>query len=144
MNRCYISEEETTKAITLRFPGPSIQGSQPVHLVGAELGVIPLGASYPDGTPQSFGVKKKHGLKDLPNEAKPSLSSNSLKKNVHTSYKTRSLNDVIQSPLVNEVDFQDSGQSRDVIVEKHRIKQKENNAYEGILTRLTHFVLAIF
>ncbi|KAI3805933.1 hypothetical protein L1987_21821 [Smallanthus sonchifolius] len=132
MNRCSISEEETTKAITSHFPGPSVQGSQPVHPGRPNLAVVSL-----DGTHQHFdsqvpssGVKKNPALKDLPNEANrdgPSMSSNSSKKKLHTSYKTRSLNGVNQSPIVNEVAFQDSFQSRDVIVEKERLKQKENN-----------------
>ncbi|KAI7740838.1 hypothetical protein M8C21_020158, partial [Ambrosia artemisiifolia] len=131
MNRCSTSEEETTKAITSRFPGP-IQGSQPVHPVGPHLGVISL-----DGTHQHFGseirsssVKKKHGLEDLTNEAKrdrPSLSSNSSKKKLHSSYKTRSVNGMNRSSAVTEVEFQDSGQSRDVIVEKDILKPEEDN-----------------
>lgn len=132
MNRCSISEEETTKAITSHFPGPSVQGSQPVHPSGPHLAAISL-----DGTHQHLcsqippsGIKKKPASKDLPDEAKrdgPSMSSNSSKKKLHTSNKTRSLNGVNQSPLINDVAFQDSGRSRDVIVEKDRLKQKENN-----------------
>ncbi|KAJ0449867.1 putative transcription factor & chromatin remodeling CW-Zn family [Helianthus annuus] len=131
MNRCSISEEETTKAITSRFPGP-VPGSQPVHPSGPHLGVI----SH-DGPHQHFGseitsssVKKKHGLEDLTYEAKwdgPSLSSNSSKKKRHSSCKTRSVNGINHSSLVNEVEFQDSGQSRDVIVEKDKIKHEEDN-----------------
>ncbi|KAI3506667.1 hypothetical protein L1887_21230 [Cichorium endivia] len=123
MNRCSISEEETTKAITSRFPGPSVQGSQPVHPDG-------------NGTHKHTGsqipvasIKKKHGLKDVSNEAKqdkPSMSSNSSKKNLNTSYKSRSLNAPNRSPL-NGMEFQDSGQSRRMIVEKDRQNQKDNN-----------------
>ncbi|KVH94452.1 Zinc finger, CW-type [Cynara cardunculus var. scolymus] len=123
MNRCSISEEETYKAITSRFPGPSlVQGSQPpVHPGGPQLGVISLDASCPDGRNRHFGseipstnIKKKHESKDLTNEVKqerPSLSSNSTKKNLDTSYRSRSLNGRNQSPRVNEAEFQDSGHS---------------------------------
>nr|XP_043635603.1 cysteine-tryptophan domain-containing zinc finger protein 5-like [Erigeron canadensis]XP_043635604.1 cysteine-tryptophan domain-containing zinc finger protein 5-like [Erigeron canadensis] len=137
MNRCGISEEETTKATTSRFPGPAVQGPQPVHPSGPRLGVIPLDALGPDGTHQNFGseylssgVKKKHGLKDFPIEAKqdrPSLSSNSSKKKLNTSCKTRSLNAASHSPLVNETEFLDSGHSHDVITEEDRLKQTEIN-----------------
>ncbi|XP_024981094.1 uncharacterized protein LOC112517912 isoform X2 [Cynara cardunculus var. scolymus] len=139
MNRCSISEEETYKAITSRFPGPSlVQGSQPpVHPGGPQLGVISLDASCPDGRNRHFGseipstnIKKKHESKDLTNEVKqerPSLSSNSTKKNLDTSYRSRSLNGRNQSPRVNEAEFQDSGHSSDMIAEKDRSKQKENN-----------------
>ncbi|XP_076892261.1 cysteine-tryptophan domain-containing zinc finger protein 7-like [Bidens hawaiensis] len=132
MNRCSISEEETTKAITSHFPGPSVQGSQPVHPSGPHLAVNSF-----DGTSQHLssqippsGVKKKVASTDLPDEDKrdgPSMSSNSSKKKLHTSHKTRSLNGVNQSLVVNEVAFQDSGHSRDVIVDKDKLKQKENN-----------------
>ncbi|KAD6120180.1 hypothetical protein E3N88_11451 [Mikania micrantha] len=131
MNQCSISEEETTKAITYHFPGPSVQGSQPVHPGGAHLAAISLdGMEHFGSQVPSSGVKKKLGLKELPNEAKqdgPSMSSSSSKKKLHTSYTTRSLNGANQSPIVNEVSFQDSGHSRDVILEKNKLKKKENN-----------------
>lgn len=152
MNRCSISQEETTKAITSRFPGPApmIQGSQPVHPGGPQSGATSVDPLHPDQRhqpfgPQTFGVKKKHGTKDPPNEPKqdrPSLSSNSTKKNLHTSNKTRSLNGANPSSFVNELEFQDSGHSSNLIAEKHRLKHKEkkklrenvvdegNNAYE--------------
>ncbi|KAI3819248.1 hypothetical protein L1987_13073 [Smallanthus sonchifolius] len=131
MNRCSISEEETTKAVTSHFSGPFVQGSQPVHPGGPHLGEVSL-----DGTNQRVcpeipsSSKKKHGLEDLTNEANrdgPSLSSNSSKKKLHSSYETKSLNGVNHSSLVNEVEFQDSGQSCDVIMEKDKLKQEENN-----------------
>ncbi|KAJ9543035.1 hypothetical protein OSB04_022742 [Centaurea solstitialis] len=133
MNRCSISEEETTRAITSRFPGPSlVQGSQPVHPGGPQ-----LDASCPEGRNRHFSseipsscVTKKHESEDLTNEVKqerPSLSSNSAKKNLHTSYRSRSLTGGNRSPRVNESEFQDSGQSRDVIAEKEGLKRKENN-----------------
>ncbi|KAK1412523.1 hypothetical protein QVD17_33852 [Tagetes erecta] len=132
MNRCSISEEETTKATTALFLGPSVQGSQHVHPDGAHFAAMSLDETHQHLSSQipSSGVKKKLASKDLPDEAKrdgPSMSSNSSKKKLHTSNKTRSLNGVNQSPLVNDVAFQDSGRSRDVVVEKDRLKQKESN-----------------
>ncbi|XP_042754011.2 cysteine-tryptophan domain-containing zinc finger protein 7 [Lactuca sativa] len=140
MNRCSISEEETTKAMISRVPGPSVQGVQPVHPGGPQLVVI---SHDPDGTHQHFGsqiphagFKKKHGSKDLPNEVKldrPSMSSNSSKKNLHASYRSRSLNATNPSP-VNGIDFQDSGQSRDVNVvgQKKKLDEGNNNHHSKI------------
>nr|GEW17915.1 uncharacterized mitochondrial protein AtMg00810-like [Tanacetum cinerariifolium] len=83
----------------------------------------------PDASHQHFGsqipssvVKKKHRNEAM--QDRPSMSSNSSKKSLHTSYKTRSLN---QSLLVNDMEFQDSGPSHDVIVEKDKLKKKEND-----------------
>ncbi|KAK9070084.1 hypothetical protein SSX86_010483 [Deinandra increscens subsp. villosa] len=119
MNWCSVSEDETTKAITSRFPGPHVHGSQPVHPAGPHLGVISL-----------EGTHQHSRLEDLTNEAngdRPSLSSSSSKKKLHSSHKARSLNGVSHSSLVNEVGFQDLGQSHDLIVEKVNLKQEENN-----------------
>ncbi|KVI12516.1 Zinc finger, CW-type [Cynara cardunculus var. scolymus] len=149
MNRCSISQEETTKAITSRFlgPAPMIQGSQPVHPGGPQSGAMSIDALHLDQRHQPFGppmgVKKKHGTKDPPNESKPdrpSLSSNSTKKNLHASNKTRSLNGA--NPSSFELEFQDSGHSSNLIAEKQKFKHKEkkklrenvvdegNNAYQ--------------
>lgn len=128
MNKCSISQEETTKAIMSHFPGPAptIQGFQPHH-PGGPMSLDPL---HSDQRHQLFGPqvvsKKKHVTKDLPNEPKqerPSLSSNSAKKNLQTSNKTRSLNGANQSP--SHLEFQDSGHSSSLIAEKHRLKHKE-------------------
>ncbi|XP_071738316.1 cysteine-tryptophan domain-containing zinc finger protein 7-like [Rutidosis leptorrhynchoides] len=128
MNRCSISEEETTKATNSLFLGP-----QPVHPGGLHLELDAGHTSCQDGTHQrtssqvpSSGVKKKHGLKDVANDVRqerPSMSSNSSKKNYRAWYKTGSLNGANPSPLVNEPEFQDSGRSHDLIVEKDRLKQ---------------------
>ncbi|XP_022035461.1 uncharacterized protein LOC110937359 isoform X1 [Helianthus annuus] len=135
MNRCSISQEETTKAMTTQFPGPAptVHGFQPggPHQPGP-IPVEPL-PLHPDQRHQPFGrqssVKKNHGIKDVSNEPpkqeRPSMSSNSTKKNLQTSNKTRSLNGANQSPVVNEIDFQDSGHSSSLIAEKHKLKHKE-------------------
>lgn len=134
MNRCSISEEETTKAITSRFPGPSlVQGSQPVHPGGPQLRPNGINRHFGSEIP-SAGVKKKHESKDLTNEVKqerPSSSSNSAKKNLHTSYRSRSLNGGNRSPCVNEAEFRDSGHSSDMIAEKDRSKRKGNDKRSG-------------
>ncbi|KAI7747690.1 hypothetical protein M8C21_029028, partial [Ambrosia artemisiifolia] len=129
MNRCSISQEETTKAMTTHFPGPAhmAHGLQPVQPSGPQSGQMAVDQRHQPFGPQS-GVKKKHGIKDLSNEPKqerPSVSSNSTKRNLQASNKTRSLNGANQSPVVNEIDFQDSGHSNSLIAEKHRLKNKE-------------------
>ncbi|KAI3693509.1 hypothetical protein L1987_76453 [Smallanthus sonchifolius] len=133
MNHCSISQEETTKAITTHFPGPApaVHGFQPILPSEPQAGPMLVGPRHPDQRHQPFGpqsaVKKKHGTKDLPNELKqerPSLSSNSTKKNLQNSNKNRSLNGANQSPVVSEAGFQDSGHSS-LIAEKHRLKHKE-------------------
>ncbi|XP_071726650.1 cysteine-tryptophan domain-containing zinc finger protein 3 [Rutidosis leptorrhynchoides] len=125
MNKCSISQEETTKAMTTQFLGPTapaVNGFQPSAFQTGEMAVDPQRHQQPFG--QQVGAKKKNGMKDVLNEPKlerPSLSSNSTKKNLQTSHTTRSLN---QSPRVNELEFQDSGQSSSMIAEKHRFKHK--------------------
>lgn len=153
MNRCSISQEETTKAITTQFlvPAPTVHGLQPtVHPGAPQSGLMSVDPLHPDQRRQPFGpqtgAKKKHGTKDLSNEPKqerPSLSSNSAKNNLQPSNKTISLNGANQSSSVNEVDFQDSGQSSSLIAEKQRFKHKEKQKHrenfvdEGILMKLT-------
>ncbi|KAI3783147.1 hypothetical protein L2E82_13211 [Cichorium intybus] len=128
MNRCSISQEETTKAIMAHFPGPTptVQGFQPVHPGGPATFDPPHADQRHQPFGPQIGVKKKHGAKDVANEPKqerPSLSSNSAKKNLHTSNKTRSLNGANQSP--SHLEFQDSGQSSSLIADKHKLKHKE-------------------
>ncbi|KAL8192029.1 hypothetical protein R6Q57_028150 [Mikania cordata] len=134
MNRCSISQEETTKAMTTHFPGPTptVHGTQPVQHCGSHPGTMSGDPLHPDQRHQPFspmsGVKAKHGIKDVSNELKlerPSMSSNSTKRSLQTSNKTRSLNGANQSPIVNEIEFQDSGHSSSLIAEKQRLKHKE-------------------
>nr|XP_043618776.1 cysteine-tryptophan domain-containing zinc finger protein 3-like isoform X2 [Erigeron canadensis] len=134
MNRCSISQEETTKAMATHFlgPAPAVHGFQPVQPGASQSELMMIDPLHLDQRHQPFGqpvgMKKKHGMKDLPNEPKPerpSLSSNSTKRNLQTSNKTRSLNGANQSPLVMEPEFQDSGQSSSLITEKHKFKHKE-------------------
>lgn len=128
MNRCSVSQEETTKAVTSHFPGPAatVNGFHPAQPGGFHPEPMPV---EPLNCPQA-GVKKKHGIKDLlnePKQEKPSVSSNSSKRNLQSSNKTRSLNGANESPIVNELEFQDSGHSSSLIADKHRSKHKEKN-----------------
>ncbi|KAM7521506.1 hypothetical protein LguiA_011408 [Lonicera macranthoides] len=141
MNRCSISEEETTKALISRYqvPAPAPQGQtmQHGHPGGNLLGFSPADARHFDQNPQDLGLravstgeKKKQGLKDVSEATNPDAAtqnSDSMKKNLQASIKSKSLNCVNQSPTVNEVDFQYSGQSSSLVTEKRRHKQKERN-----------------
>lgn len=135
MNRCSISEEETTKALIALYHVPG-----PENLSSAG-GVLPgVFAADPLQFHQNYqhlgsrglpaGGKKKHGSKDAANEMKQDClaeSSHSIKKSLQIPVRSMGLNGVNQSPTLNGVDFQDSSQSRSLVVEKHRQKQKEKN-----------------
>ncbi|GAV83365.1 zf-CW domain-containing protein [Cephalotus follicularis] len=111
MNRCSISEEETTKAVILlcQVPAPDSQSFG--------LPAMPIGG------------KKKHVYKETSNETykdAPMKFSNSVK-NVQASVRSGSLNDVHHSPLVSEPDFQQLNNSSDLDAEKHKHKRKEKH-----------------
>ncbi|KAK1420485.1 hypothetical protein QVD17_22122 [Tagetes erecta] len=134
MNRCSISQEETTKAVTSQFLGPAatVNGFHPAQPGGFHPEPMPVEPLHPDQRHQPFGpqagLKKKHGIKDLlnePKQEKPSVSSNSSKRNIQSSNKTRSLNGANESPIVNELEFQDSGHSSSLIADKHRLKHND-------------------
>lgn len=135
MNRCSFSEEETTKALTSRYqvPAPAPEGQiMQGHPTGNLLGVSD--ARHFDQNAQDLGLhgceKKKQGLKDVSEITHldgPRQISGSMKKNLPLSIKSKSLNGVNQSPAVNDVDFQHSGQSSSLVSEKRRHKQKDKS-----------------
>lgn len=136
MNRCAISEEETTKAVLslhqIHAPGPAPEGqSSQNRYSGVTLsGLTSVDALHVDQIHQDIGGKKKHGFKDVLNATNQDGSSpflNSRKKNPQASVKSRSLNGENQSSSLNEVDFQHSGQSSGLVGEKRRQKKKEKN-----------------
>lgn len=141
-NRCSISQEETTKALIALYQVPAPESQQ--NLQSRPHGVVPgvtlAGIRHPDQNHHILGSntmlcggKRKHGSKDISNETNhdgPTQFSNSLKKNLQTSVKSRSLNDVNQSPLVHEHDFQHLSKSTDLISEKPKLKQKEKHKLE--------------
>ncbi|XP_010259693.1 PREDICTED: uncharacterized protein LOC104599025 [Nelumbo nucifera] len=141
MNRCNISEEETTKAVQA-YQAPfallgnqnNLQAQPNIVATGVNLvDVQNLGQNNQDSSlvGLSAGGKKKHGLKEasISNSTSVINFSNSSKKNQQSSVKSRSLNDVTNSPLesslANRPGFQQSNKSGDFAGEKHMHKQKE-------------------
>uniref|UniRef100_F6HPZ9 CW-type domain-containing protein n=1 Tax=Vitis vinifera TaxID=29760 RepID=F6HPZ9_VITVI len=103
MNRCSISEEETTKALIALYQAPAPESQH------------------------NLQSRADSEISNATNHDGPTQFSNSLRKNLQTSVKSRSLNDVNQSPLANELDFQHLSKSSDLALEKQRLKQKEKH-----------------
>lgn len=135
MNRCTVTEEETTKALIAHYQAPAesqanLHGNPGGIITGATLANV----RRPDQNHQNislhampWGGKKKDGLKETSDATyKDGLSqlSNSMKKHLQASVKGRSLNDVNQSPPMGEPDFQQLGKSSDLPVKKNKEKQK--------------------
>lgn len=132
MNRCSFTEEETTKALITLYQPAAPESQTNLH---TNPGGIFSGATltnfrhHPDQNPRNLSGKKKHGVKVMSNSTNkdsPSRLSNSTKKSTQASAKSRSLNDVHNSPLVNEPDFQQLSKSIDGTVENKQ-KYKEKN-----------------
>lgn len=132
MNRCSFTEEETTKALIALYQPAAPESQTNLH---TNPGGIFSGATltnfrhHPDQNPRNLSGKKKHGVKVMSNSTNkdsPSRLSNSTKKSTQASAKSRSLNDVHNSPLVNEPDFQLLSKSIDGTVENKQ-KYKEKN-----------------
>ncbi|KAK6937422.1 Zinc finger, CW-type [Dillenia turbinata] len=137
MNRCSISEEETTKALIAYYQVPVAvpekQTNMQSQLNGNASGLTMTNIRHLDQTHQHSSInmpssgKKKHGSKELSyssSQDDPTELSNYKKKTVHSSMKRRSLNDINQSPQVNSLDTKQSTPSNGLVVEK-RHKQKE-------------------
>ncbi|KAA8549191.1 hypothetical protein F0562_000875 [Nyssa sinensis] len=139
MNRCSISEEETTKALIAHYQvsAPESQNNLHVHPGGVVSGVTSSDARLFYQNHENVGShaipsggKKKQGLKEVSNATNQDGTTqfpNSLKKNLQASVKSQSLNGVNQSPPVNELDLQNLSKSSSAVAEKHRHKQKEKN-----------------
>ncbi|KAH7517109.1 hypothetical protein FEM48_Zijuj09G0027500 [Ziziphus jujuba var. spinosa] len=130
LNRCSVSEEETTKALIALYqlPAPESQNNLHNNPGGYFSGATLANFRHPDQNPQNFGWhtalgngKKKH----LTNKEGPTQLSNSVKKIMQASVKSRSLNDVNNSPLMAEPDLQQVSKSSDLSVEKQKYKHKE-------------------
>ncbi|KAE9589225.1 hypothetical protein Lal_00000301 [Lupinus albus] len=110
MNRCSFSEDETTKAVIELHQGPPPEGQitlqQQLH---HDLHAVPCA--------------KKKIAKEISNSANKDDSSY-LKKNLNSSVKSRSLNDVNVSPVMSDAN---------ALLEKHRSKQRmlEQNSARG-------------
>ncbi|KAF5937280.1 hypothetical protein HYC85_024786 [Camellia sinensis] len=137
MNRCIFSEEETTAALIASYQFPALESQNNQH--GYPGGVLPRlsmtdGSRFDQNQPNlgfqavPSGGKKKNGIKDesaAMNQDGPAQFSNSTKKKLPASVRSRSLNGVNHSPSANEIESQHLSKSR--VVEKHRHKQKDKN-----------------
>ncbi|PON96624.1 Spastin [Trema orientale] len=132
LNRCSVTEEETTKALLQMYPPPlpESQANLNSNPGGLFMGTTFANFRHPDQNPRDSGGKKKHSLKvmsNLVNKDSPTQLSNSTKRNMQASVKSRSLNDVNNSPLANDPDFQQYSKSNDLITENQKHKYKEKN-----------------
>ncbi|XP_043719711.1 cysteine-tryptophan domain-containing zinc finger protein 7-like isoform X2 [Telopea speciosissima] len=143
MNRCDVSEEETTRALYAAYQVPITEGQNNIHsLPVAAASVVALDEarrlddSHLDVSLRAVpgNAKKKPGSKEASSAANHMGSihfSSSTKKNQQTSVKSRSLNDVNQVPLdsnpVNKPVFQQLSKSGDLAVDKVMHKQKEKH-----------------
>ncbi|KAJ7977520.1 CW-type zinc-finger protein [Quillaja saponaria] len=147
MNRCSVSQYETTTALIAQYqaPAPAPAPESQTNLQNITGNVLVEGTlsivQHPDQYHQNYslhamdGGKKKLG-KEVPNPTNKDGSlqlSNLLKKNLQSSLKSRSFNDVNESPLLSEPDVQQLRKSSDLAGEKHKNKQKvlDNHSDRG-------------
>ena len=143
MNHCSFTEEETNNALIAPYQAPVPESqTNPLSNAGGHFsGATIANVRQPDQIQRNCYGKKKNGLKVMSNavnKESPTQLSNSMKKNMQASAKSRSLNDVNNSPLVNEPDFQQLNKCNNLLVENQRQKYKEKNkadASAGILSR---------
>lgn len=138
MNRCSVSEEETTKALIAQYqvPGPESQNNLQINPGGVFSSVNLADVQHPDRNYRNFsshalshGGKKKHGLKEISSAYKDGAAQlpNSMKKNIQASVRSESLNDMCHSPLASELDVRQLSKSSDLSAEKHKYKHKEKH-----------------
>ncbi|XP_054803974.1 cysteine-tryptophan domain-containing zinc finger protein 3-like isoform X3 [Prosopis cineraria] len=132
-NRCSVSEDETTKALIALYHGPTPEGqSNPQNAFGSVVGGTLSNSQHFD---QHWLDHSLHALPDGKEKIAKEMSNaaakdgsfpllSSVKKGLHSSVKSKNLNDVNKSPAVNALN---------VPVEKHRTKQKilEDNSDIG-------------
>ncbi|KAE9598258.1 putative transcription factor & chromatin remodeling CW-Zn family [Lupinus albus] len=134
MNRCSFSEDETTKALIALYQGPppesqrNLQNVSGSFMVEGTVATVPCPDQHQINNDQHAvpGGKKKV-VKDISNSANKDGFSplpSAIKKDLQSSVKSKSLNDVNKSPAVSEAN---------VPGEKHKNKPRvlENNSYEG-------------
>lgn len=137
MNRCDISEEETTKALNAVY--------QRTHANGIGSGVTTVHVQHLEQNHQivdshalSSRGKKKHGFKEV---TKAGSSRNMIQtlnpanNQSQESVKSRSLNDMNRHPaeptLTNKSSAQHLSKSHHLVAEEHISKQKENHMNGG-------------
>lgn len=136
MNRCSFSEDETTKALIALYQGPPLDGQSNMQNISGSVMVGGTVATFQHPDQHQLnndlhampGGKKKVAkeISNSTNKDGSSQSSYSIKKNLQSSVKSRSLNDVNKSPVVSEAD---------VPGEKHKNKPRmlEHNSDRGYL-----------
>lgn len=138
MNRCSVSEEETTKALIALYqvPGPESQNKLQINPGGILSSLTLTDVQHPDQNYRNFssdayacGGKKKQSLKEIPSASNDGTAhlSNSMKKNIHASVKCENLNDMYHSPLASELDVRRLSKSSYLSAEKQKYKQKETH-----------------
>ncbi|XP_020226190.1 uncharacterized protein LOC109807896 [Cajanus cajan] len=141
MNRCNISEEETTKALyaLYQMPIPEGQNNMQSHATGPETGVtsvdaLQLGLNHQKSSSDvMFDLgKKKNSMNE---KAKPGINndmhqlSNTEKNNAQESVKNRNLNDMNQWPA--DSNRTKKSNSKHLIEEKKTVKAKEKQRNGG-------------
>ncbi|XP_030532552.1 cysteine-tryptophan domain-containing zinc finger protein 7-like isoform X2 [Rhodamnia argentea] len=135
MNRCSVSQEETTRAIYEMFhlPVPDAQEAAPLtsDVMGVNLASYQdsnknLGSFSPQAVSLSSGEKKKHGIKkpSLPRSKDGPAQTSDSEKKLITSSDNRSLNDANRTCLENEADARRLSKNHDLEAEKHSHKHK--------------------
>ncbi|WOG87318.1 hypothetical protein DCAR_0206541 [Daucus carota subsp. sativus] len=139
MNRCSISEEETTKAVLAlqqTFPSAPVHGGQ--NSQNRYSGVVSSGVAdawHVDQCIQDVGGRKNHGIKDVYNAFSHNGSSpysDSKKKIFQAPVETQSLNGENHSPSFNKDEV--SGQSSGLVGQKCRHRKEKiplANTVEG-------------
>lgn len=134
MNRCSFTEDETTKALVALYQGPPLDGQSNLQNVSGSVmvGGTMSTSQHPDQHQLNNYLHAGHGgkkkfVKEISSSINKDIfsqSSYSVKKNVPSAVKSRSLNDVNKSPVVSEAD---------VLAEKHKNKQRmpEHNSDRG-------------
>ncbi|KAG6664314.1 cysteine-tryptophan domain-containing zinc finger protein 7-like isoform X1 [Carya illinoinensis] len=141
MNRCDISEEETTKALNALYhlPVSENQNNLPNHVTGTALGAAFGDVQHLEESHQNLSshaisnqVKKKHGFKERANAVTIGghyKISNSAKNKVQETVKSRSLNGTNQHHVEPNPMKRSSSQAlstlRDLVVEKDMLNQRE-------------------
>ncbi|KAF4382864.1 hypothetical protein G4B88_021647 [Cannabis sativa] len=131
MNRCSVTEEETNKPLIAQFQQPPALQSQ--ANLNSNSGVTEATLAnfrHPDQNPRDINGKKKHSLKLMSSSANkdsPTQLPNSMKKSMQLSLKSRSLNDVHNSPLASDPDFPLLSKANDLIPGDKKRKYKVKN-----------------
>ncbi|XVE77660.1 hypothetical protein DITRI_Ditri13aG0080300 [Diplodiscus trichospermus] len=130
MNRCSVDEEETTKAVFAMYQVPAAESQTNLHSnPGSIMSRLPSAdALQPEQNGSHFmppAARKKHGLKEISNAMDKDWPT-PVKKNLQSSVRSGSLNDVTPSSLASEPGLHHPSKC-DLPIEKLKNKQKEKH-----------------